>query len=71
MQEKAHWIALNSTPTAACLISYCIRISLTSWISGLRRPVDQNPHTASTESEANLHLRFFPRNNLVPYPPRI
>ena len=45
--------------------------SLTSWISGPRRPVDQNPHTASTEPEANLHLRFFPRTDLVPYPPRI
>lgn len=66
MQEKAHRIALNSTPTASCLISYYSCTSLTSWISGLRWPVVQNFHTISTASEANPHLRSFPGNDLVP-----
>lgn len=66
MQEKAHWIALNSTPTPSCLISYYSCISLTSWISGLRWLVVQNSHTVSTASEAILHLRSFPGNKPIP-----
>lgn len=40
--------------------------SFTSWIPELRLPTDQNPHTASTPTEADLLLQSFPGNDSCP-----
>lgn len=40
--------------------------SYTSWISELRLPAGQNPHTASTPTEEDLHLQSFPGNDSCP-----
>lgn len=56
--ERSHLNAISFLPDFILQLH-----SFTSWISGLKLPVEGNLRTTPTTSEADLHLLSFPRND--------